>query len=152
MGPGAVLVPPLKIEVFPEDLSATEPFFTANIQPINWLPSFPCSLAAVRYIGMDTRIVQPPLPEGPSPELCGTDTWKRSNPIMYGRKTRVVWIDMKQPPSQLKPASESTGEDNALLERSPKEENWWPGLRRWHLGLWFEDAHLNFGEAEILAV
>lgn len=140
--------PPLKIEVFPEDPSAIEPFFTANIQPIKWLPSFPCSLAWASYIGLDTNIIQPPLPQGDSPELCGTEDWKKLQPVMSSRKTRLVWIDMKQPPSKSETASEGNEEGDALLQRNPKDENWWPGLRRWNIGLWFEDATLDIGEPE----
>lgn len=147
--PGSTPTPPLKIEVFPEDASATEPFFTANILPIRWLPSFPCSFALAPYVGLATHIVQPPLPQGDSLELCGTDDWKKSQPLLSSRKTRLVWIDMRQPYSKSETASEGDEEEDALLQRKPKDENWWPGMRRWHIGLWFEDAKLDLGEPEI---
>jgi hypothetical protein len=145
---GSVPTPPLKIEVFPEDSSATEPFFTANILPIRWLPPFPCSFALAPYVGIDTHIVQPPLPQGGSPELGGTDDWKKSQPLLSSRKTRLVWIDMRQPPSKSGTASGGDDEEDALLQRKPKDENWWPGIGRWHIGLWFEDAKLDLGEPE----
>lgn len=114
-------------------------------------------MAALSYLGVDTRAVQPPLPEGPDPELCGTDTWKLVNPEMYSRKTRLVWIDMRQPEVGEKVVGVGEGEGaeegDALLERrgkGPREKNWWPGLRRWHIGLWFEAATLGFDEPEIL--
>lgn len=27
-------------------------------------------------------------------------------------------------------------------------ENWWPGMGRWHLGLWLQNAVLDFPEPE----
>ena len=56
---------------------------------------------------------------------------------------------MKQPQSHPEMASEGQEEGDALLQKRPKEENWWPGLRRWHIGLWFENAALDLGWPEI---
>lgn len=97
---------------------------------------------------MDTSIIQPPLPQGKAPELCGTEDWKKSRPVLGSRKARLVWIDMKQPSSKLEAPSEGHEEEDTLLQREPKDENWWPGLRRWHIGLWFENATLDLGEPE----
>ena len=141
---------PLKIEVFPDDPSATEPFFTATIQPMRWLPSFYFSSGWASYFGKDTSLAQPPLPKGDTPELCGTDQWKRSNPVLYGRNTRLVWIDMKQPPSESDLQGDGDEEGDALLARNQKNENWWPGMKRWQIGLWFDNAALEIGEPEIL--
>lgn len=145
---GSVPEPPLKIEVFPEDPSTTEPFFTANIQPIRWLPRFPFSFGWASYFGIDTNIIQPPLPQGDSPELCGTKDWKKSQPVMSSRKTGLVWIDMKQPASKSKTANQGNEEGDVLLQKKADDENWWPRIRRWHIGLWFDDATLYIGEPE----
>ncbi|MCJ1269805.1 hypothetical protein MMC22_009698, partial [Lobaria immixta] len=141
---------PLKIEVFPYDPLATDPFFTATIQPMRWLPSFPFSSGWASYLGQDTHIVQPPLPKGDTPELCGTDEWKRCDPVLYGRNTRLVWIDMKQPPSRSDAEGDGDEEGDALLGRKPNNENWWPGMKRWHVGLWFDNGALDVDEPEIL--
>lgn len=31
-------------------------------------------------------------------------------------------------------------------------DNWWPGLGRWRIGLWLDDAVLTLGEAEEMNV
>lgn len=141
---------PLKIEVFPDDPSATEPFFTVTIQPMKWLPSFPFSSGWASYLGRETCITQPPLPTGDTPELCGTDQWKKADPLLYGRNTKLVWIDMKQPPSESGVEGDGNEEGDALLGRKQKNENWWPGMKRWHVGLWFDNATLSLSEPEIL--
>lgn len=71
-------------------------------------------------------------------------------PLLYSKKTSLVWIDLKQPPSKSKAAGTGGEEDDGLLEREQKNENWWPGLKRWHVGLSFEDASLTISEPEIL--
>ena len=81
---------PLKIEVFPDDPSATKPFFTAIIHPMRWLPSFPVSSGWLAYLRKDTDLVQPPLPKGDTPELCGTYQWKRLKGVLHGQNTRLV--------------------------------------------------------------
>ncbi len=138
----------MKIEVFPEDPSVDEPFFTANIQPIRWLPPFPFTFAMASYVGLDISLVQPPLPQGDSPELCGTDDWKKSKPSFSSWKTRLVWFDMKQPRGKVETASEGDEEGDALLQGKRRDENWWPGMRRWQIGLWLEDGKLALGESE----
>ena len=55
---------------------------------------------------------------------------------------------MKQPQSSVETASDGHDEGDALLQKRPKDENWWPGLRRWHIGFWLENATLDIGEPE----
>lgn len=55
---------------------------------------------------------------------------------------------MKQPQPKLGTASDGHEEGDALLQRKPQDENWWPGLRRWHVGFWFDDATLALGKPE----
>ena len=138
--------------MFPEDPSATTPFFSANILPVRWLPPFRCSSEWSKYIGMDTHIVQPPLPKGNSPELCGTDDWKKSHPVASSRKARWVWIDMQQPSSSSSAPVNDQADRLSVPERRLTDENWWPGFKRWHIGLWLDDATLNLGEVEILSI
>ena len=67
---------------------------------------------------------------------------------MKSRKARAVWVDMRQPPYEGRmDAGAGEGETDALL-RKKREENWWPGMRRWHLGLWCDEAVLELGEPE----
>lgn len=73
-----------------------------------------------------------------------------SNPVLYGRNTRLVWIDMKQPTSGSEAEGDGDEEGDSLLGKSQKNENWWPGMKRWQVGLWFDNAALDLGEPEIL--
>lgn len=99
--------------------------------------------------------MQPPLPQGDSAELCGSDVWIKAKPELRSKKTRMVWWDMRQPKTGLAGEQTSTAassETDALLAQNRAEstgdDNWWPGLGRWRLGLWLEDAVLELGEAE----
>ena len=106
------------------------------------------------YLGISTDILQPPLPEGdPADIVVGTNDWKRSNPILKSKRAKIVWIDMKQPDEDQKNRQAAVGQDEgaALLTKKGKDlENWWPGMRRWHLGMVCENATLELGEPEIL--
>lgn len=105
------------------------------------------------YLGISTCILQPPLPEGdPADVIVGTQDWKRSNPILKSKRAKVVWIDMKQPEEnrRLGEAAVGQGEEDALSNIKGKGyENWWPGMRRWHLGMVCADATLELGEPEV---
>lgn len=140
-----------KVEVFPTDPSSTRPFFTATIQSISYTPSFPFSSSWLSYLGMSTHILQPPLPAGkPADVVVGTDTWKRSDPLIKCRRAKMIWIDMKQPSGGAKGAGSGDGEGDVLLAN--KGEHWWPGMKRWHLGMYCPDATLQLGDPEILRV
>ena len=63
----------------------------------------------------------------------------------------MVWIDMKQPDEEIKnPTGSQQQLDTPLRKKDKGYDNWWPGMRRWHLGIYCEDATLEFGEPEIL--
>ncbi|KAL8829015.1 MAG: hypothetical protein Q9191_002257 [Dirinaria sp. TL-2023a] len=106
--------------------------------------------------------VQPPLPEGKTMEECSTTDWIKAKPELRSKATRMVWWDMKQP--QTEPSSErdegtgSTESDTLLAaDRTSRttddqNKNWWPGLGRWRIGLWLDDAVLELGEAEKLTL
>ena len=57
-------------------------------------------------------------------------------------------MDMKQPVGGLKAAGEGEGEGDALLAKKG-HENWWPGMKRWHIGLYLPNATLELGEPEV---
>lgn len=60
--------------------------------------------------------------------------------VLKSKKCRIVWFDMKQP-SKEETNKTANGED---------EDNWWPGIGRWRLGMECEDAVLDLGHPEIL--
>lgn len=63
----------------------------------------------------------------------------------------MVWIDMKQSDGNIKEAAVSQEQADAPLQtKGEGYENWWPGMRRWHLGMVCEDATLELGEPEVL--
>ena len=57
-------------------------------------------------------------------------------------------IDMKQPSEGQKTDGHGESEGDALLAKTGNE-NWWPGLRRWNLGLYVPDGKLELGEPEV---
>lgn len=58
---------------------------------------------------------------------------------------------MKQPDGRPNEAAINREQDDALLSsKGNGYENWWPGMKRWHLGMVCEDATLKLGEPEIL--
>ena len=141
---------PIKVEVFSPDPSATRPFFSATITPINYTPSFPFSSAWLSYLGMSSHLLQPPLPEGdPADVVIRTENLLRSHPILKSRHAKLVWFDTKQPENALRDTGIGDAEGDALLVRKGNE-NWWPGMRRWQLGIYCPDATLTLGEPEIL--
>ena len=145
---------PVKVEVYRADPSSTQPFFSATIHPISYLPAFPMSSSWLSYLGISTCILQPPLPEGdPADLVVGTKDWKISNPILKSKRAKIVWIDMKQPDEDWKNGEAAAGQeegDTLLTKHGNGHENWWPGMRRWHLGMICENATLELGEPEVL--
>lgn len=152
---------PIKVEVYraipgssPPSFS-TQPFFSATIHPISYLPVFPMSSSWLSYLGISTSILQPPLPTGdPTDLVVGTTDWKRSLPVLTSKRAKMVWIDLKQPDEDREYGEAAVGreEGDVLLKRKGKDrENWWPGMGRWHLGVVCEDATLKLGEPAILS-
>ena len=135
---------PIEIKVYRADPSATQPFFSATIHPISYLPSFPMNSAWVSYLGMSNYILQPPLPEGdPAAVVVGTNDWKRSSPILKSKRARMVWIDMRQP--------DGDRQNGEAANKGKSYGNWWPGMRRWQLGMIWEDTTLELGAPEVIS-
>ncbi|KAI4096583.1 MAG: hypothetical protein LQ339_006950 [Xanthoria mediterranea] len=130
--------PPFAVQIFPEDPAIETPIFTASLQHLAfWTPSFPFSSNIFKWLGVPNVMVQPPLPEGdPKEVLCGTNAWYKVAASIYSPKVKLVWIDLKQQGSEVK------GEN----------ENWWPGIRRWHVGLWLQNTRLDLGDPEVLSM
>lgn len=107
------------------------------------------------YLGISSLILQPPLPEGdPADVVVGSTDWKRSNPILKSKHAKMVWIDMKQHDGDEHNSEAAVGHEEGakLLKTKGKGyENWWPGMRRWQLGVICEDATLDLGEPEIIS-
>ncbi|KAL8389060.1 hypothetical protein RB595_008819 [Gaeumannomyces hyphopodioides] len=135
------------VQVFPHDTegdsaeakASTKPFFQATIKPMAFAPSFPLSWNLLKYLGIDSTMVYPPLPESAASsqgELPGTQQWVSILPDIYSPRTSLMWFDMKQPEEQLQ---QQGGE-------SAPAENFWPGLGRWQFGFKMEDAVIGFGD------
>ncbi|KAJ3577232.1 hypothetical protein NPX13_g3339 [Xylaria arbuscula] len=155
-----------KVRVYPYDtaalsddgystISESEPsdnvFFQATFQPMRWAPSFPLSFSWLKYMGIDASLVQPPLPDGRQrdssvgEELPGTRQWCQVLPGLSTRRATLGWIDMSQ--SSYDVAHCSDGRD---IKKGGNNEikcaNFWPGLRRWNMGILMQNADINFEE------
>jgi hypothetical protein len=131
---------------FPRAKPSAKPFFSGIYKPISYLPSFPISTTAAKYIGLDLRLAQPPLPQGAESveELPGTDRWRGMMPCEFSRKTSLGWWDLKQ--------GNVTEEDSLLASGGDESdwegyENFWPGIGRRRIGVKMEDAIIEFPEA-----
>ncbi|KAL6720556.1 hypothetical protein ACLMJK_002480 [Lecanora helva] len=140
----------LQVQVFSTKPSSSRPFFSATISPVPYTPSFPFNSSWLDYIGFSTHILQPPLPSGiPADVVVRSDKWLRSHPILKSGKAKLVWFDMKQVAQGKKGAGSGNNEEEHLLNKD-ENVNWWPGMRRWHLGIHCSDAILELGEPDIL--
>lgn len=123
--------------MFPDDdVEEDIPLFQASFKTIPFVPAFPMSTAWAKYLGMDLSIVQPPLPQGTSREVAGTENWCKCLVTQTASRTHVGWFDLKQ--------EKEKGEDLSLSGF----ENFWPGLKRWHLGIRMDDAIIEVPEGE----
>lgn len=150
------------IEVFPPSENSKR-FFKAEIVPFRYIPALPFSTNLSKYVGMDLRLAQPPLPaaqrserEHESPTglesadedelLCGTTAWKVAVPEMWG-KAKCCWVNqasaLKDEEAERRPllSSEINSSSNA---RKDEVNDMWPAYEPWKIGLWMEDAKLNF--------
>ena len=73
----------------------------------------------------------------------------------------MVWWDMRQEGTNEPTDRSGDSETDSLLsKKGPGKaakvldgvDNWWPGLARWRIGLWLDDAVLTLGEAEEMKV
>ncbi|KAI4162933.1 MAG: hypothetical protein LQ342_003444 [Letrouitia transgressa] len=138
--------------VGPESLDKGAPFFAARFQCVPYFPAFPFRSSWMSYFGFPSGLLQPPIPVGEPPALeMGTETWKYSQPALTTGKAKLFWIDMKQEDggeSQGSRAAANTTDGNNTLSNKcngKPSENWWPGMRRWQIGLWCPDATLTLG-------
>lgn len=94
--------------------------------------------------------MQPPLPEGrgASGEVPGTDKWCQLLPIEYSGETSLGWWDLKQGEATEADTLLGRGGDLGDYEGKASYENWWPGIRRWRIGLKMENATLEFPEGK----
>ena len=91
----------------------------------------------MKWLGVPNTLVQPPLPEGDPKELLyGTDAWYKVTASIYSPKAKIVWMDLKQ-----------HGKDG-----QSDNKNWWPGIKRWHVGLWLQNTQMYLGDPEVLGV
>ena len=128
------------VKVFPHDTAgdaseaaaSTTPFFQARFKSVPFVPSFPSSTDLLKYVGLDPTLVLPPLPagEGSQGELPGTEQWCEIVPRESARRTTVGWFDLSQ----------ADGKGDVPGEH----ENFWPGIKRWHLGVKMENAKIDF--------
>lgn len=115
----------LTVSVFPEGSSngdATKPFFQATLTTLKYLPAFPFS---TKWSPLNTALLQPPLPAGYKPLLCGTDTWKEFQVALQSQRARIMWAQL------------------AAEGEHVRSEGYWPKTKPWKLGLWLEDATLE---------
>ncbi|KAL8696756.1 MAG: hypothetical protein Q9201_007490 [Fulgogasparrea decipioides] len=133
---GDFSAPPFTVQLFPEDPAIDIPFFTASLKHLGfWTPTFPFSSRVTKWLGLPNTIVQPPLPESdPKEVICGTDAWLKTEYSIYSKKAKLIWMDLKQPEKE-------AGEVRA---------NWWPGIQRWHVGIWLQNAQIDLGDPEVL--
>jgi hypothetical protein len=132
----------VEIKVFPNDTSgdmtdsspSDTPLFKAVYKPIPFMPRIPLTTNLCKFIGIDLKVVQPPVPEGQGSqgELAGSHRWCSFYPTMSSSKTGFGWFDLRQ-------KEEREGE-----EREGDAPNFWPGLGRWQLGIKMEDADISF--------
>ncbi|TGJ78426.1 hypothetical protein E0Z10_g10336 [Xylaria hypoxylon] len=127
-----------------------KPFLQAIFQPVLWAPSFPLSLSWLKYVGINTALVQPPLPDGRQSnsgggeELIGTSRWCRILPDLSTRKAVLGWIDMSQHGHDA--ADDRDDSRNSGRGSDAEYDNFWLGLRCWNVAIKMENADIIFGE------
>ncbi|KAI1814686.1 hypothetical protein GGS20DRAFT_398722 [Poronia punctata] len=133
-----------RVRVYPHDTTGDPseprpsdvPFFQAAFKPMQWAPSFPFSASWMNTLGIDTSLVQPPLPagQGSQGELPGTDRWCKIPFDQTTKRASLAWADLSQ--------KNEKGE----LVSSVTYDNFWPDLGRWKLAIKLEDTVIDFGE------
>jgi hypothetical protein len=144
-------------------------FLKVNLTPFKYIPAIPFSTNSAKYVGLDLRLAQPPLPSGSETKdvsksgeeegeefLCGTEEWKVAMPEIWG-KAMGCWADVDFEPSSTSSttAQESTpllaGVDEDVVDDGG-EKGWWPKYRPWRVGLFIEEGSMNFRDVEIEGV
>ncbi|CCT71185.1 uncharacterized protein FFUJ_08765 [Fusarium fujikuroi IMI 58289] len=137
------------VKVYPHDTLPTDsaspesaspdptPFFQATFKPIRYAPSFPFRTSWINFLGFDTTLVFPPLPEGfgSQGELPGTDQWCSVVPQQSTSKCMLGWFDVEQ----------HRGEQGKL---TGEFENFWPGWSKWQIGIKMENSVIEFDHPE----
>lgn len=129
-----------QVKVFPRDTDGGEaaaeptPLFKASFKTIPFIPSFPMSTSWAKYVGLDLSLVQPPVPQGVSEEIVGTNQWCKSIITQYSSRMHLGWFNISQ--------RDEHGDSGALFE------NFWPGLGQWQLGVKMDNAAIEVPEGE----
>ncbi|KAK7733679.1 hypothetical protein SLS53_008146 [Cytospora paraplurivora] len=129
-----------QVKVFPFDDDQDEasasltPLVQATFKTVPYVPALPLSTKWVGYFGVNTALVQPPVPQGKTKELVGTEQWCKCPLWQYSPKTHIGWFDLRQ--------RDEAGNLTALFE------NFWPGLGRWQLGVRMDDTDFELPEGE----
>ncbi|KZT33078.1 hypothetical protein SISSUDRAFT_445248 [Sistotremastrum suecicum HHB10207 ss-3] len=135
----------LDIRVFSPSVSTSAPFFSATVQPVRFVPSFPLSTSYMP----STPLIQPPLPEAsafPSSlleegeeaaALIGTDNWWSIDPVIKG-KVRLIWVQPNLAPRA------GGGKSVKVLG----DGEGFPSVQPWTIGLEWLDG----GEKESMTV
>jgi hypothetical protein len=134
------------------------PFFKVNLAPFSYLPAVPFSTNMSKYVGMDLRLAQPPLPAATQADgskddvsyLCGTEEWKIAVPEIWGN-AKCCWVNYS-------PLSKKSHNENTPLLSSAEDrpaglapggaDIWWPSYAPWRVGLWIENGKINFKDGE----
>ncbi|KAM7184704.1 hypothetical protein V8F20_012105 [Naviculisporaceae sp. PSN 640] len=151
-----------------ESTPSTVPFFQCTLQTVKYIPSFPFRSTWLRPFGygLDMTLVQPPVPDATSKtnegELAGSAAYKPDNPndnantngqnggegndgrwvmvddfYQASDKTSLVWVDMRQ--------HEQIETQRSAEDAEKDEENFWPGMGKWIIGVKLEDGVIELG-------
>lgn len=138
------------VKVYPYDTTGDEteatpaelPFFQTTFRSL--LGQIPFTTELYDFLGVNSTLAQPPLPEGKGVhgELAGTKEWKATIPAQKSSKTTLGTFDMDQ------------GEGDAVKDgkNAVGDEfypNFWPNMLRYTLGMKMEDATITFSDPEI---
>ena len=132
------------VTVFPEGSASKTPLFKTVFKPVAYGPVIPASTNIAKYIGLDLTHIQPPLSQGETKELVGTDEWCSFLPVVSSSRTSLEWWDLKQSTTENDPLLGSTASDGDF----EVVENWWPGSSRWKIGVKMENADIDFPVGE----
>lgn len=145
-----------KIQVFPyadPPSPSPTPFFTAVTKPIAYTPTFPFSSSWLSYFGLPTQMIQPPNPAGEDADvIVKSEGWIRTESVLKCRRTKMCWVDMLQPGvSEVGDGGDGEGVGSGK-GKGAGEKHWWPGMKRWNVGMVAVDAVLEVGVPEVRKV